>query len=216
MFGLCYENDKNNSSVTVYSDWLKSIMAVVLMCLFPFGFFLIPYFGLLTKIILFVVAAIFVYSFLSEKRSIIWDQATKKIPLFVINKHGIIPILTRSGLSLNEEVVKWGDIAEIFIYKVPLLYVSETVIDTNKSDLTFIQPNKDEAGVRYLGINLRFNDEANSEHTSQLIIVPHLQVMKPNTNDFDILLTIAHPSQKSLIKWLHYYHQQYLKQKNKI
>src|SRR3989304_4391077 len=185
MFGLCYENDKNNSSVTVYSDWLKSIMAVVLMCLFPFGFFLIPYFGLLTK-----------------------------IPLFVINKHGIIPILTRSGLSLNEEVVKWGDIAEIFIYKVPLLYVSETVIDTNKSDLTFIQPNKDEAGVRYLGINLRFNDEANSEHTSQLIIVPHLQVMKPNTNDFDILLTIAHPSQKSLIKWLHYYHQQYLKQKN--
>lgn len=197
MFGLCYKNNKKERTVTVYSDILSAIIFVAFMCILPFGIFFIPYFSLLTKCALFAIFSAFLYFFLND----FWHLLTQKIPLLLISNEGIKPILTKDGdLDLEAPLIKWDDIAEIFIYKAPYLYSVEHTA---------------EAGFRYIGIKLRNKEQANSEHMKHPIVIPSVQVIIPYSNDRDIPLTSAHPFTRGLIKWLNHYRQQYLEQRKR-
>lgn len=184
---FCYKKNTQENSVTVYSDIIRGIFFVASLCLLPFGVFIIPYFALHTKVIALALYSLFLYFFLKEH----WHIFVQRIPLFIVSNDGIKPILDENGdLDFDAPIIKWEDIAEIFVYKAPYKYETEHTQD---------------AGFRYLGIKLRKQHDAGSGRVNYSNVIPTVQVMVPYLNDKDIPLTMAHPFQRGLISWLNHY-----------
>jgi len=199
MFGFCYKIKKDKSKVTVYTDNIRAIMLMAVFFTLPFGLFFIYSLSLEVRQFLFVFSILCIALMFGGANLY---RYLRKIPLFSISEEGIKPILTRKGLNLNAKVIRWDTIDKVFVYQPVSPY---NIKETQKLD---------EPGFRYLGITLIFPDESNLNKVHHPMVVPTLQTLPPYSHDIDISLTMAHPFQKGLVKWLSYYCQQYSEQKS--
>ena len=192
MFGSCYKQNIDKNAVTVYTDNFRVIIFIAIFFMLPIGILLIPNITIYVKFLFFISSSIFTITTIK-----VLFKYTKKIPLFIISKEGIRPILTKNGfVNPNSKLIKWDNIDKIFIYKAPYSYTNQNI---------------EESGFRYLGIKLINKNE--TIKTTQPKISPKVTKLIPYSNDLDFPLTAAHPFQKGIIKWLNNYCQQYLEQK---